>query len=233
MIRYAIIDDEPIAHRIIQSYGEQLPHLQCLGNSYNALEAMAFLTKQTVDLIFLDINMPKLSGFDLLRSLTQRPAVIITSAHQEHALEGYEWEILDYLLKPFSFDRFLKAVNRYQGIVPEVAPGERQPETFFVKVGKVFHQFPLSELLWVEAKGNYCKYQLTNRSLLVNQKISSVAEQLPRIGFLRVHKSFIVSTAKMESVSGNQIAMAGEIIPVGQTYKRALQQFLASAHRST
>ena len=230
MIRYAIIDDEPIAHRIIQSYGAQLTHLQCVGNSYNALEAMSFLAKQPVDLLFLDINMPKLSGFDLLRSLTHRPAVIITSAHQEHALEGYEWEILDYLLKPFSFDRFLKAVNRYQPSVSPDPPPSSEAQ-YFVKVGKAFHQIPLHELLWIEAQGNYCRYQLEGRSIKTHQKISTVESQLPTSSFLRVHKSFIVATARIESINGNQIFIQEQAIPLGQTYKRSVQQFLSNTKR--
>lgn len=230
MIRYAIIDDEPIAHRIIQSYGAQLAHLQCVGNCYNALEAMAFLAKQPVDLLFLDINMPKLSGFDLLRSLAYRPAVIITSAHQEHALEGYEWEILDYLLKPFSFDRFLKAVNRFQLAAPLATPHSSE-EHYFVKVGKAFHQIPLDELLWIEAQGNYCRYQLVARSIKIHQKISVVESQLPASTFLRVHKSFIVATARIEYIQGNQIFIQDQAIPVGQTYKRNVQQFLTNTKR--
>ncbi len=230
MIKYAIIDDEPIAHRIIHSYGAQLAHLQCVGNCYNALEAMSFLAKHPVDLLFLDINMPKLSGFDLLRSLTHRPAVIITSAHQQHALEGYEWEILDYLLKPFSFDRFLKAVNRLQPPAPqESLPGSA--EQYFVKVGKAFHQIPLNELLWIEAQGNYCLYHLEERSIKTHQKISTVESQLPTSSFLRVHKSFIVATARIESIHGNQIFVQQQAIPVGQTYRRSVQQFLTHTKR--
>lgn len=231
MIRYAIIDDEPIAHRIIRSYGDQLSHLQYQGSCYNALEALAFLSKEDVDLLFLDINMPRLSGFDLLRSMNHHPAVIITSAYQEHALEGYEWEVLDYLLKPFSLDRFLKAVNRYKPTAPKVTSSSEPADAYFVKVGKTFHQVPLAELLWVEARGNYCKYQLKTRSLMVNQKISDVGELLPATQFLRVHKSFIIATAKIESISGNQLMVSGQRIPVGQTYKRALQQFLANVQR--
>lgn len=230
MIRYAIIDDEPIAHRIIQSYGMQLAHLQCVGNCYNALEAMSFLAKQPVDLLFLDINMPKLSGFDLLRSLSYRPAVIISSAHQEHALEGYEWEILDYLLKPFSFDRFLKAVNRFQSSTAQ-NPSPSSEEQYFVKVGKAFHQIPLDELLWIEAQGNYCRYQLEGRSIKTHQKISVVESQLPASSFLRVHKSFIVATARIESINGSQIFIQEQAIPMGQTYKRRVQQFLTNTKR--
>jgi len=231
MIKYAIIDDEPIAHRIVRSYGDQLSHLQYQGSCYDALEALAFLSKEEVDLLFLDINMPRLSGFDLLRSMNHRPAVIITSAYQEHALEGYEWEVLDYLLKPFSLDRFLKAVNRYKPTAPKVTSPPEPTDAYFVKVGKTFHQVPLEELLWVEAKGNYCKYQLKTRNLMVNQKVSDVEALLPSSHFLRVHKSFIIATAKIESISGNQLIVSGQRIPVGKTYKRALHQFLANVQR--
>jgi len=124
MTKYCIIDDEPIAHRIIEGYCQNLSYLQKIGNCYDAFEAMQLLNQSPVDLIFLDINMPKLSGFDLLKSMPSPPATIVTSAHQEFALEGYELNISDYLLKPFSFARFLKAVNKAIGVNISLAPSK-------------------------------------------------------------------------------------------------------------
>ncbi|RZJ81796.1 MAG: response regulator, partial [Flavobacterium sp.] len=118
MIRYLIIDDEPIAHRIIENYGENLPHLVKVGNCYNAFEAMKFLNENSVDLVFLDVKMPKLSGFDFLKTLSNRPKIIVTTAYKEFAIEGYELNVTDYLLKPFSFERFIKAINKTIDTLP-------------------------------------------------------------------------------------------------------------------
>ena len=144
MITYAIIDDEPIAHRIIEGYCAELPHLQKAGNAYNAFEASTILTGKRVDLIFLDINMPRMTGFEWLKTVTNPPKIIVTTAYKEYALEGYELDVMDYLLKPFSFSRFLQAVNKIidlkQGSVTQGYKGSAQSDHFFLKGDKQHHQ---------------------------------------------------------------------------------------------
>ncbi|MEH6537997.1 MAG: response regulator [Psychroserpens sp.] len=148
MTHYLIIDDEPIAHRIIEKYCENLPHLEKKGNCYNAFEAMQFLNEHTIDLLFLDLNMPKLSGFDFLKTLSNPPKIIVTTAYKEFALEGYELNISDYLLKPFSFERFIKAINKTidtnenKKSTPIVSTKETVPDasSFFLKGDKKHHQ---------------------------------------------------------------------------------------------
>lgn len=227
MTKYLIIDDEPIAHRIIEGYCQKLPYLEKVGNCYDAFEAMQFLNQTQVDLIFLDINMPELSGFELLKSMPDPPVTIVTSAHKEFALEGYELDISDYLLKPFSFARFLKAMNKTVGVKMPAAPvpnTEKGSTHFFIKGDKKIHQIQTEHILFVEAYGNYTKIYLREEMILSHEKISALEESLPANEFLRVHKSFIVATKKIKTIEGNRIFIEEHKIPIGQTYKHGLMK---------
>lgn len=227
MTSYCIIDDEPIAHRIIEGYCEALPYLQKIGNCYNAFEAMELFSHTPADLIFLDINMPKLSGFDLLKTMVHPPKVIVTSAYQEFALEGYELNISDYLLKPFSFERFVKAVNKTVGPrVPakQAAPVSHESKGLFIKGDKKIHQVHPDDILFIEAYGNYCKIHLTEEMILSHEKISSLEGMLPMDAFIRVHKSFIVSIQRIRTIEGNRIRIGEQMVPIGQTYKHQLKR---------
>lgn len=226
MTHYLIIDDEPIAHRIIEKYCDNLPHLTKKGNCYNAFEAMQFLNQEQIDLLFLDINMPKLSGFDFLKTLTNPPKIIVTTAYKEFALEGYELNISDYLLKPFSFERFVKAINKtivktnhHQEINNNSVNQTENPESFFLKGDKKHHQIHFNNILFIEAYGHYCKVHLKDKIILSNEKISSLEKSLPN-AFIRTHKSFIISKSKIEQIEGNRILIKEHKIPIGQTYKK-------------
>lgn len=227
MTTYCIIDDEPIAHRIIEGYCENLPYLEKKGNCYNAFEAMQLLNKISVDLIFLDINMPKISGFDLLKTIINPPKVIVTSAHQEFALEGYELNISDYLLKPFSLDRFMKAINKAitsKKEMESISKIEPTKFSFFLKGNKKMHQVHAEEILYIEAFGNYTKVYFENEMIVSHEKISSFEELLPAENFLRIHKSFIVATSKIKLIEGNRISIGEYQVPIGQTYKMSLKR---------
>ncbi len=227
MTKYLIIDDEPIAHRIIEGYCQKLPYLEKVGNCYDAFEAMQLLNQTQVDLIFLDINMPELSGFELLKSMPDPPATIVTSAYKEFALEGYELDISDYLLKPFSFARFLKAMNKTIGVKMPTTPTpsvEKRNTHFFIKGDKKIHQIKIEDILFVEAYGNYTKIHLEEEMILSHEKISGLEESLPADEFLRVHKSFIVATKKIKTIEGNRISIEEHKIPIGQTYKNGLMK---------
>ena len=228
MTRYLIIDDEPIAHRIIEGYCEDLPHLEKVGNAYNAFEASELVAKQRVDLLFLDLNLPKLTGFEWLRTLPNPPKIIVTTAYQEFALEGYELNVVDYLLKPFSFARFLQAVNKVIESAPVAKPSSNEPsqESFFLKGDKQKHQVHYEEVLFVEALGNYCKVFLDEDVIVTHEKISALEKLLPSGLFLRVHKSFIVATPKIRSIQGNQILLKDHKIPIGQTYKAEVNRLM-------
>ncbi|MEM9723652.1 MAG: LytTR family DNA-binding domain-containing protein, partial [Bacteroidota bacterium] len=201
-MKYLIIDDEPIAHRIIEGYCAELPHLEKIGNAYNAFEASVIVTKHTVDLVFLDLNMPKMTGFEWLKTLPQAPKIIVTTAYKEYALEGYELDIVDYLLKPFSFPRFLKAINKAsttEKASPPESPAMKRVENrrFFLKGDKKHHQVHTHDILFVEAYGNYCKVYLTDEMILSHEKISRMETLLADENFLRVHKSFLVAIDKI------------------------------------
>lgn len=230
MIKYSILDDEPIAHRIIESYCQNLPHLQKIGNCYNAFEAIRLLNEKETDLLFLDINMPKLSGFDFLRTLAHRPKIIVTTAYEKFAVEGFELDIADYLLKPFSFERFVKAVNKaadntnsIQKLTDTTAE-IKADKRFFLKGDKKHHQINTDDILFVEACGNYTKVHLREERIVSHDKISSVESLLPIKDFLRVHKSFIVSLAKIKLIEGNRIVIEGNKIPIGMTYKNKVKR---------
>ncbi len=231
MITYCIIDDEPIAHRIIEGYCKELPHLQKIGNAYNPIEASVIVTREKVDLIFLDLNMPKMTGFEWLKTLPKPPHIIVTTAHKEYALEGYELDILDYLLKPFSFPRFLKAVNKVNAseqVRPAKSPGNPNLENgrFFLKGDKKHHQIHTDDILFIEAYGNYTKVFLTQEMIVSHEKISALENLLPKEGFLRIHKSFVVATDKIKRIQGNLIYLQDYKIPIGQTYKRRIHGLL-------
>ncbi len=230
MTRYVIIDDEPIAHRIIEGYCEELPYLQKAGNAYNVFQASEILSRQKVDLVFLDINMPKMTGFEWLKTVSNPPGIIVTSAYREYALEGYELNILDYLLKPFSFVRFLKAINKVNGSkkeeVKRTNPGIEGPGSIFLKGDKTHHQIHLQDILFVEAYGNYVKVFFKAEMKVSHQKISTLEDLLPKSRFIRVHKSFIVSLDRIEQIQGNQIFIHRHKIPIGQTYRNGIKDLL-------
>ena len=221
MIHYLIVDDEPIAHRIIEKYCENLPHLEKKGNCYNAFEAMEFINKNTVDLLFLDINMPKLSGFDFLKTLPNPPKIIVTTAYKEFALEGYELNIDDYLLKPFNFSRFVKSVSKVYDSLSVKSKPIQNTETvedtkIFIKEDKKYHQIKLKDILFIEAYGNYVKINMVDKMIVSHQSLTSFTHNLPENQFIRVHKSFIISIDKIELIEGNRILIQDHKIPIGK-----------------
>lgn len=224
MIKYLIIDDEHIAHGIIQRYCDMLPHMELQKNCYDAIEALDYLRTEQVDLIFLDLNMPKLKGFDFLRTLSNAPKVIVTTAYSEFALDGYELNISDYLLKPFSFERFLKAVNK--AISTSQTPklkipttSSHEPQRIFLRSNKKYIQVVLDDILFMESAGNYVKVCTTEDTITIREKITDVLSWLPKEDFLQVHKSFAVAVKHIQSVEGNRISIRKYTIPIGASYK--------------
>ena len=231
MMKYLIIDDEHIAHKIIMEYCEMLPHMQLQKNCYNALEALEYLNTHQVDLIFLDLNMPKLKGFEFLKTLTNPPKVIVTTAYSEFAIDGYELNIVDYLLKPFRFERFLKAVNKVvasntkvKKSIPEAS--ETPTKRIFLRQNKSHIQIELYAILYVEASGNYTKIITKTETITIRDKISDILVSLPTNGFIQVHKSFAVATQYINKIDGNRIHIQDHIIPIGKLYKANLHKIL-------
>ena len=232
MITYIIIDDEHIAHDIIKNYGDMLPNLEFKAHCYDAIEAIEYLSKHSVDLIFLDLNMPKLKGFDFLKTLSSPPKVIVTTAYSEFALEGYELNIVDYLLKPFGFDRFLKAVNKVISNVPKNKVNQPSLDTetttdqVFLKQNKSHVQVDISSILFIEASGNYTKVVTINDTITIREKISDLIASLPTSGFLQVHKSFAIATKHISRIEGNRIHIGKHIIPIGKLFKANINKLL-------
>jgi DNA-binding LytR/AlgR family response regulator len=229
-MRYLIIDDEPIAHDIIKKYCDLLPNMELMKHCYDALEALDYLRENTVDLLFLDLNMPKLKGFEFLKTLINPPSIIVTTAYQEHAFEGYELNITDYLLKPFSFERFLKAVNKVGNSIPSspivASITESAKNNIFLYSDKKHVQIKISDLLYVEAAGNYAKAVLKENTLVIREKISDVLEMLPSDKFIQVHKSFIVSLEHINTVEGNRMFINNHVIPIGKYFKKNVLNIL-------
>lgn len=232
MTRYLIIDDEAIAHEIIRGYCDKIPDFQLAKSCYDAVEALAFLGSNTVDLIFLDLNMPMLKGFDFLRTLSHTPKVIVTTAYAEHALEGFEMNVVDYLLKPFGFERFLKAVNKVMTEVPERVPTtESSEEPLFFKVKGKHVQLRPREICYVESVGNYCKIVTLSREFSLRTSLTDLLQLLSGRGLLQVHKSFAVSLEKVDVIEGNRMRIGSTTIPVGRTYKLRVQDVLKKQKR--
>lgn len=232
MIKYLIIDDEHIAHDIIKGYCDMLPNLVLQKSCYDAIEALQYLNENQVDLIFLDLNMPKLKGFDFLKTLSSPPKVIVTTAYSEYALEGFDLNVVDYLLKPFRFERFLKAVNKAITTVEKPQPLSNTEKVtsnenrIFLRGDKKHTQLIVEDILYIEAAGNYTKVITSNETITIRDKISNLLELLPTDDFLQVHKSFAIATKHIKTVEGNQIAIGDHIIPIGKVYKMNVNKLL-------
>ncbi len=226
MMRCLIVDDEPLARKLIRTYLAQIPQMEVVGEFRTPLDAMQVLQQGGIDVIFLDIEMPNLSGLDFLRSLKQRPWVVLITAYQQFALEAFELDVVDYLLKPVSFPRFLEAVNRVSARLtsaplapPLPADSGNTPEWTFVKSDYKQVKLLFSEVLYLEAMGEYVKIQLINGKHTVYQTLKEWEEKLPQEKFLRVHKSYIVRLGAIDSYFGNTLVVAGKEVPIGKTYK--------------
>ena len=233
MIKYLIIDDEHIAHDIIKGYCDILPNMELMKHCYDAIEALEYLNKNTVDLIFLDLNMPKLKGFDFLKTLASPPKVIVTTAYSEFALAGYELNVIDYLLKPFSFERFLKAVNKIEGskkiITSSSSPSESNDETskrIFLRQNNSNIQVAVNTILYIEASGNYTKIITTTETITIREKVSDTLKTLASDDFIQVHKSFAVAKKHIKSIEGNRIYIGDDTVPIGKLYKGNVNQLL-------
>ena len=226
-----IVDDEPIARGILKTYVEQIPYLTLLASCEDAFEAMQVLNQKEIDLIILDINMPRLTGFEMLRSLKKYPAVIITSAYPEYALEGFELSVTDYLLKPFSFPRFVqateKALNRNNDSTATNKTTIHDEDFLIVKSDKKLTKIFLEEIEYVEAYGNYIFiYRNSGDRIMSKQTLIQFEEQLPAHKFIRIHKSYLLSLKAVKYLEGNEVALDSRKLPVGKVYRENLLKSL-------
>lgn len=222
-INCIIIDDEPIAREILKGYIAQVPYLTLVASCEDAFEGMQVLNKKDIDLIILDINMPRLSGFDMLRSLKKYPAVIITSAYPEYALEGFELSVTDYLLKPFSFPRFVQATEKVVNKMAETPVRPEEEDLFLmVKSDKKLTKVFFADISYVEAYGNYIFIYTGQERIMSKQTLTQFEQQLPASRFTRIHKSYIASLKAIKYLEGNEVFIAGKKIPVGKVFRESL-----------
>jgi len=233
-IKCLIVDDEELAIDILEEYINRISYLELTGTCKNAMEAITFLNQTQVDLLFLDIQMPGLTGLQLLRGMNDRPEVIMTTAYSEYALEGFDLNVLDYLIKPIPFERFVKAINRFFQIrqpnisLPDNSLTDSYKDAFiFVKSDKVMIKVVLSDITYIESLRNYVAIYLINGKMVKTMNtISNIEEKLPENHFMRVHRSFIIAIDKIGSFTSGSIKINGQIIPIGRQYKDIVKQKL-------
>ncbi len=216
-----IVDDEPVARKILNEFAEQIPYLNLIGKFENAIRAEVFLRENNIDIMFLDIEMPKVSGLQLLQNISNKPLVILTTAFPNYALEGYELDIIDYLLKPFAFSRFLKAVQKakdyYQ--MKNAATGVAQSSYIFIKSDKRIEKIELNDILYAESIGNYVSIYTENKRFIAYLTMKSLEAQLPSDDFIKIHQSYLVNNSKINAIEGNEIKIAGKSLQISRNYK--------------
>ncbi|MDB5024458.1 MAG: chemotaxis protein CheY [Mucilaginibacter sp.] len=219
-IRCIIVEDEPLAVKVLADYISQVPFLELTGTFKDALRAAEYLRNNQPDLIFLDIHLPKLKGMAFLKTLAQPPAVIVTTAYHQYAVEGFELNVTDYLLKPFAFDRFLQAVNKVR------SPLEQAKEYLFLNVQHKKVKIWFSEILYIESQREYIKIVTAKNFYLTKIGTQEIESMLPPRLFMRVHRSFIVALNKIESYTTEFLEIGGASVPVGRAYKENLEKLL-------
>jgi two-component system, LytTR family, response regulator len=222
-----IIEDEPLALEKTKDFVLKVPFLHLSATFDNALTGLAYLNNNKVDLLFLDINMDELSGIELLESSKINSQVIITTAYQEYALKGYELRITDYLLKPFTFNRFLQAVNKAQeNLSQRIA--DKQPDFVFVKTENRLEKIMINDILYIEGMRDYLRIHTLNKKIMTLQNFSELEKLIPSTLVCRVHKSYMVALNKIDSIERSRIKIAGQLIPISETYKEAFLQLINS-----
>ena len=234
MFKCLIIDDEPIAIRVIKKHLSAFTDFKIVAECSNAIEAISILSKEKIDLIFCDIQMPQITGVDFVRSLSHAPKVIFTTAYREYAIEAFELNVIDYLLKPVSFERFTKAINNFLELTSLENKPERvndtekdnAPEYLFLKADKKYHKVNLCDILYFESFGDYVIAYTSDKKIVTKERISNLAEKLPENHFLQIHRSYIVSIPKIESVGPGFVEINKKKLPVGRSYRPDLSRLM-------
>ncbi len=233
-----VIDDEPLALDLIRSYVLKTPMLQLEGSFTNPFKALSFLIDNEVDLIFLDINMPELSGLQLLNSLSKKPLVVFTTAYPEFGAESYNYDAVDYLLKPINYVRFLKSVTKaleyFKSINPEISTGSainvinesNKEKHILIKSSTKIHKIAIDDILYIEGAGNYCSFQLKEKKILSLFTFNEIFELVSVDEFVRIHKSFIVPKSKITVIEKHQVTINGKVLPIGLTYREHFAKFI-------
>jgi DNA-binding LytR/AlgR family response regulator len=218
------IDDEPVALDILEDYIAKVPFLECAGVFREPLKALDYLSIHSVDLIFLDINMPDLSGIQFLKTLKKQPLVVFTTAYSEYALESYDYDAVDYLLKPIEFDRFVKSVNKAFEMLQVKAKdtpifsGER--DHIFIKSGTNFHKVKTKDIYYIRGTGNYVTFVMNQKEILSLITMTKALESLPQNIFYRIHKSYIINSLHVDLIENEEVRIRGERIPIGDSFRQ-------------
>ncbi|MBB6461431.1 LytR/AlgR family response regulator transcription factor [Flammeovirga kamogawensis] len=248
-IKCLIVDDEPLAIKVIENYLQRLSEFEIVAKCESAIDAFNVLQNEKVDLMFLDINMPMLTGIDFVKSLEKKPEVILTTAYREYALEGFEISALDYLLKPISFQRFLKAANKASQLIntKEAANSKTQPKApqavvssgtssnseeppyIFLKVEKKMVKVALEDIIYMESLKDYLRVYTSNGEMVVHYTLTKILENLPEDEFIRIHRSYAISLKKVNAIEGNQVELKnGKMLPIGRLYQQIVKDTIYS-----
>ena len=218
------VDDDAMTLKIVESLANRTDFLRLLGTFDSSVDVVNALRKQPVDLIFLDIEMPDMTGLELIKALEYKPEIILISTKSEYALEAFEYEVADYLLKPIAnYSRFLQAVQRVRDRITEKAPPPSS-ERIFLKVDSLLVKFALKDILWVEAFGDYVKVKTPDKVHMVYATLKSIAEALPREDFVRIHRSYIVRADRIENIDNTNLQITDKILPIGNSHKKNLME---------
>ncbi|MBO4481764.1 MAG: response regulator transcription factor [Bacteroidales bacterium] len=230
-----IADDEKPARVLLTEYVNKLPQLKLVGCCTNAMEAMTAINNQQVDILLTDIQMPDMSGVDLVKTLPQGMAVIFTTAYSDYAIQGYDLGVVDYLLKPIAFPRFSQAINKAIQLLSmkekadlatsETAMAEVQRDHLMVKADRRLYKINFDEILYIESQREYVTFHTATRKIMALYSLKTLEEELPAADFIRIHKSYIISKKHIDFLDGNNVSVAGTMLPVGEKYKEAMQQW--------
>lgn len=226
-IKCVLIDDEPLAVKVLQNYFTNFPDFEIVGSFNNSLEALDFINNNTIDAVFLDINMPMMTGFELISLIENKTKVIITTAFREFAAESYDLDVLDYLVKPIPLPRFIKCINKIttefnlkNNIKVETTKGDSH---IFIKVDKKMMKINIEEILFVEGMKEYIKVVTPDKTYITHKSLTSLSEELPADRFLRIHKSYVIALNKVKSIEGNRIQIQSYTIPIGRNYSKEVK----------
>jgi DNA-binding LytR/AlgR family response regulator len=237
-ITCVVIDDEPLAIEVLESYIKEIDSLELTAKFSNVIEAIQFFQTNKIDLLFLDIQMPKLTGIDFLKSLQNPPKVILTTAYRDYALQGYDLNVLDYLLKPISFERFVIAINKFPSDKPQplittqptvITNASFEQSFLYLKSDKKMVKVFLKDILYIESLKDYVKVKTTDQQIITHQKISYLEERLPDEKFIRIHRSYIIAIDKIRSYNATFIEINTEELPIGRLYKDDVMKLLGGA----
>lgn len=230
-----IVDDEPLAINVVVRYLEGFQDFEVVDTCQNALDAFNILDKKSVDVIFLDINMPTMSGLDLIRNLKNPPLVVITTAFREYAIDSFDLEVIDYLVKPFSLDRFMNTIGRVKKRLAAASTNPASKETsqdsnesqhVFFKVDKRMVKVMLDDIIYIESLKDYVRIKTSTENLINHNNLVSITEYLPEHKFIRIHRSYIIALDKVKAIEGNCVEIGGKLLPIGRNYQKTVKKLI-------